>query len=87
MLESRNSYGGGYVGTHEKGFEWRFRPNVNDPGYTDCMAHNCWIGVVDSGTVYQSEEEAVREGEKWMAEVGRSGTVEAIKATPYHFEY
>lgn len=84
MLESRNSYGWGYVGSNKKGFEWRFQPDEKDPGYVKGYP---LAGRVSSGEVYPSEEKAIREGKKWMKSVNRSGIITAVKATPYHFEY
>ena len=40
-----------------------------------------------SGDVFKSEAAAIRDGRRWMKEAGRSGTIEAVKAIPRHFEY
>lgn len=50
MLETRNTYGYGYVGSNEKGFEWLLvygeKPHQR----------------MKSGYVYKTEEEAIAEG-------------------------
>ena len=84
MLESRNSYGWGYVGTHQTGYDWHFVPDEKDPCYAE---GNRWIGTVRGGEVFQHELDAIRAGEKWLVMSGRSGTIEVIKSEPYHFEY
>ena len=86
MLESRNSYGWGYVGTNEKGYEWHFQPDEKDPCYRE---GNRWIGTVSSGEVFPSKEKAIREGKKWLKSTNgeRSGIITAVKSTPVHFEY
>lgn len=85
MMESRNSYGWGFVGSDKKGFEWLFQPDEKDPCY---MKGNLFNGRVRSGYVYSTPEKAVREGKKWLRGAGsRSGAITAIKAEPVHFEY
>ena len=32
---SMKSFGWGYVGSNEKGFEWLFTPDVGDPSYLE----------------------------------------------------
>lgn len=83
------SYGWGYVGSNENGFEWLFTPDGKDsaylpePGTGRCYSCCC----CKSGYVFKSEMAAIRAGEKWMKEAGRSGTVAAIKSEPKHLEY
>lgn len=86
MLESRNSYGWGFVGSEEKGFEWLFQPDEKDPCY---MEGNLFAGRCRSGYVYPTEAKATREGKAWLksTEGRRSGTITAVKAEPVHFEY
>lgn len=86
MLESRNSYGWGFVGSDKKGFEWLFQPDEKDPCY---VKGNMFIGRVRSGYVYPTEAKATREGRAWLRSVEgrRSGTITAVKAKPAHFEY
>lgn len=79
MLESRNSYGGGYVGSSEKGFEWLLvygsKPHQK----------------MKSGYVYKTKEEALKEGKKFQEESHyepyKTGKLSAVKAEPLHFEY
>lgn len=83
MLESRNSYGWGYVGTDKEGFEWLW---VYGEKYHE---------RIRSGYVYKTEDEAMREGEKFRdAALKRNpvywkggGVVSAVKAEKKHFEY
>lgn len=84
MMESRNSYGWGYVGSGEKGFEWLFQPDEKDPCY---MKGNIFIGRLRSGYVYPTREKAIREGKKWLSGTSRSGVITVVKAEPVHFEY
>lgn len=86
MLESRNSYGWGFVGSDEKGFEWLFQPDEKDPCY---MEGNLFAGRCRSGYVYPTEAKVTREGKAWLksTEGRRSGTITAVKAEPVHFEY
>ena len=85
MLESRNSYGWGYVGSDKEGFEWLFQPDEKDPYFE---AGNMFIGRVRSGYVYPTVEKAIREGKAWLkGTTRRSGTITAVKADPAHFEY
>jgi len=85
-MESRNSYGWGYVGSDQKGFEWHFQPDQKDPCY---RKGNRFIGIVTSGYVYPTASKAIAEGRKWLGETEgrRSGTITAVKAEPMHFEY
>lgn len=79
MLESRNSYGYGYTGSKEKGFEWLLVYGEK--------AHQ----RMKSGYVYKTEEEAIKEGEKFKKqstyEPYRNGKISAVKAEPIHFKY
>lgn len=86
MLESRSSYGWGYVGSDEKGFEWLFQPDEKDPCY---MEGNLFAGRCRSGYIYPTEAKAVREGKKWLRSTKgcRSGIISAVKAEPVRFEY
>ena len=86
ILESRNSYGWGFVGSDEKGFEWLFQPDEKDPCY---MEGNLFAGRCRSGYAYRTEAEATREGRKWLKSTNgkRSGVISAVKAEPLHFEY
>lgn len=85
MMESRNSYGWGFVGSDKKGFEWLFQPDEKDPCY---MKGNLFSGRVKSGDVYPTKEKAISEGKKWLRGASsRSGAIMAIKAEPVHFEY
>ncbi len=86
MLESRNMYGYGYIGSNKKGFEWKFTPDEKDPCY---RKGNLFVGVTTSGYVYPTERKAIQEGKKWLRETNgkRSGVITAIKAEPEHFEY
>lgn len=79
MLESRSSYGYGYVGSNEKGYEWLLvygeKPHQR----------------MKSGYVYRTEEEAIAEGKKFQEkstyEPYKNGKISAVKAEPLHFEY
>lgn len=86
---SMKSFGWGYVGSDEKGFEWLFTPDVGDPSYLENPAtgkpYSCCC--CRSGDVFKSEAAAVRDGRRWMKKAGYSGTIEAVKATSRHFEY
>lgn len=86
MLESRRSYGYGFIGSRKRGYEWLFQPDEKDPCYVE---GNQYAGRVGSGYVYPTEDKAVKEGKKWLKSTkgGRSGTIKAVKATPFHFEY
>lgn len=76
MLESRNSYGWGYIGSKEKGFEWII--HFDDE----------WGGCLKSGWIFKTEKAAIADGKKWLKNHPiRSGKVYAIKAEPYHFSY
>ena len=79
QLESRNSYGYGYIGSDEKGFELLLV-------YGD-KAHE----RMKSGYVYKTEKEAIEEGKKFQKESKyepyRNGKISAVKAEPLHFEY
>lgn len=86
MLESRNSYGWGFVGSDENGYEWLFQPDEKDPHY---MEGNIFAGRCRSGYVYPTKEKATREGKAWLRSTQghRSGSITAVKAEPVHFEY
>lgn len=83
------STGWGYVGSDKKGFEWLFTPDRDDPVYSeDPRTQRPYpFSCCRSGDVFESEAAAIRDGKKWMKQAGRSGTIEAVKATPRHFEY
>lgn len=86
---SMKSTGWGCTGTDEKGFEWLFTPDPNDPHYSeDPSTGECYpFCRTSSGDVFRTEEAAVRDGKKWMKKTGRSGSITAVKPTPRHFEY
>lgn len=90
MLEGKMmSTGWGYIGSGKRGFEWAFTPDNGDSTYLENSATGkpypfC---CCRSGDVFKSEMAAVRDGRRWMKEAGRSGTIEAVKATPRHHEY
>lgn len=83
------STGWGYVGTDEKGVEWLFTPDHDDPYYSeDPNTGECYSFCrTRSGDVFRTEGAAIRDGKKWMKKAGRSGSVIAVKPTPRHFEY
>ena len=56
MLESRNSYGYGYVGSEEKGFEWLL------------IYGEHYHQRIKSGYVYKTERQALKEGNKFLEE-------------------
>lgn len=91
MLESRNSYGWGFIGSTKKGFEWHFEPDDKDPCYNEIVTKGGYPSAitVNSGTVYSTEEKAIREGKKWLRSThgSRSGTITAIKAKQPRFDY
>lgn len=78
-MESRSSYGYGYVGSNEKGYEWLLvygeKPHQK----------------MKSGYVYKTEEEAIAEGRKFQEKstypLYKNGQISAVKAEPLHFEY
>lgn len=77
MMESRNSYGWGMTGSDKKGFEWEL---VDE------------YGKLQSGYVYKTEDEAIRECRKFCKESKFRGksentTIRAIPASPRRFEY
>lgn len=77
MMESRNSYGWGMTGSDKKGFEWEL---VDE------------YGKLQSGYVYKTAAEAVRECKKFCKESKCRGksentTIRAIPASPRRFEY
>ena len=78
-MESRNSYGWGYIGSSKKGFEWLLIYG-NKP-------HQKMM----SGDVYKSEEEALREGRRFQEESDylpyKTAKLSAVKAEPLHFGY
>lgn len=86
---SMKSYGWGFVGSDEKGFEWMFTPDRKDPAYKqEPGTDRCYLCCrCKSGYVYKSEAAAIRAGKKMKKESGRSGTIVAVKAEPRHFEY
>ena len=79
MLESRRSYGYGYMGNTKNGFEWLLIYGEK--------AHE----RLQSGYVYKTEEEAIREGQKFQKQSTyqpyRQGKIIAVKSEPLHFEY
>lgn len=82
MLESRNSYGYGYIG-HSNGFDWEFIPNEFNAG--GCGYHQRLQG----GYVFPDAETAIKAGMKWLRKYNngkyaqkyglRHGTIIAIK--------
>lgn len=79
MLESRNTYGWGYVGIN-KGYDWEFIPNEYDEG----------MGCI-GGKVYPDAETAIKAGEKWLKRTKdhrypRHGKIVAVK-NKRRFEY
>lgn len=90
MFEGRMSNTGwGCIGSKKKGFEWLFTPDDKDAAYcADPNTGRCYpFCLCRSGNVFQTEAQAVKDGNRWMKKAGRSGTIEAVKATPIHFEY
>lgn len=43
---SMKSFGWGYVGSNEKGFEWLFTPDVGDPSYLENPGHRKAVFVL-----------------------------------------
>lgn len=86
---SMKSTGWGYVGTDEKGFEWLFTPDHDDPCYSeDPNTGECYpFCRTRSGDVFPSEKAAIKAGEKWLKEAKRSGEITAVKPEPRRFEY
>lgn len=89
MMESRNSYGWGYVGTDQRGYEWHFQPDENDPCFVE---GNYFVGTVGSGEVFTTPEKAIAAGKEWLSSTQgsrhqRSGSISAVKSEPIHFEY
>lgn len=78
-MESRNSYGYGYIGSNKKGFEWLLVYGKK--------AHQ----RMKSGYVYETEEEAIKEGKKFQKQSNhepyKNGIISAVKAETLHFEY
>lgn len=77
MMESRSSYGWGMTGSNEKGFEWEL---VDE------------YGKLQSGYVYKTEKQAIRECRRYCRESKCRGkskgtTIRAIPASPRRFEY
>ena len=84
MFEGRmRNTGWGYTGSEKKGFEWLFTPDNKDAAYcVDPNTGHCYpFCLCRSGNVFQTA------GKRWMKKAGRSGTIEAVKATPRRFEY
>ncbi len=86
MLESRNSYGYGCVGSNQKGFEWLL---IYGEHYHQRMM---------SGYIYKTEQQALREGKKYIEETVKKKwpkdyydetklQLSAIPSTPLHFGY
>lgn len=86
MLESRRSYGYGYVGSTKKGFEWLL---IYGEHFHQRMK---------SGYVYKTEQQALREGNKFLRETVKKKwpkdyydetklELSAVPAEPLHFEY
>lgn len=79
MLESRNSYGYGYVGSSKKGFEW-----LLIYGYEP-------YDRLKSGHVYKTEKQALTAGKKFKKEnttyKDMDCQITAIKSDPLHFSY
>lgn len=79
MLESRSSYGYGYIGSNEKGFEWSLvygeKPHQR----------------MRSGYVYKTEAEAIKEGKKFQKqstyEPYKNGKISAVRSEQLHFGY
>lgn len=77
MMESRRSYGWGMTGSNEKGFEWELIDEY---------------GKLQSGYVYKTEKQAIRECRKYCRESKHRGKskgtmIRAIPASPRRFEY
>lgn len=90
MFEGRmRNTGWGYVGSNRRGFEWKFTPDDKDSAYcVDPSTGLCYpFCCVRSGTVFDSEDLAIKNGKKWLKEVNRSGKIEAVKSEPRRFEY
>ena len=91
MLESRRSYGYGYAGYEEKGYDWKFCPDEKDRIYLERKA---WyedarpedVGL-RGGYCFKTEANAASEGRKFMRECRRSGEIKVIRSEPLHFEY
>lgn len=85
MLESRNSYGYGYTGSNKSGFEWLL---IYGEHYHQRMK---------SGYVYKTEQQALKEGRKFVRETVKKWpkdyydetklNLSAVPSTPLHFEY
>lgn len=86
MLESRNSYGYGYVGSNEKGFEWLL------------IYGEHYHQRIKSGYVYKTERQALKEGNKFLEETVKKKwpkdyydetklNLSAVPSTPLHFGY
>ena len=95
MLESRKSYGYGYVGTNRKGFEYKilFTDKYAKENLERCSSRmgeqwvNRYMNTTISGYVYPTAKKAIAEGEKWLKATGRSGIVSAVPAEGVRFEY
>lgn len=66
MLESRNSYGYGYVGNAEKGFEWLL------------IYGEHFHQRIKSGYVYKTEQQALKEGNKFVKETVKKEMAERL---------
>ena len=79
MLESRDCYGWGLVGSAQKGFEWLLV-------YGDKPHER-----LRSGDVYETEEKAIRAGKEYLKGNAYYSSIDcyisAVKAEPLHFEY
>lgn len=62
MLESRNSYGYGYIGT-DRGYDWQYIPSKFD---------GLWALPVQGGEVYGDEVTAIKAGLKWLKKYNNS---------------
>lgn len=94
MLESRNSYGYGYIGTDQKGFEYSVlftdqyaKENLERHSSMGERWVNKYLNTCRSGYVYSTDTEAIAEGKKWLKEICRCGIVSAVPAEGIKFEY
>ena len=80
-MESRNSYGWGYIGATKEGFEWLIT-------YDEEKRKN---QRYRSGYVYDTERQAINAGRNFQKRCTydpiKNGKLTAIKAEPLHFEY
>lgn len=89
MLESRNSYGWGMVGSPTNGFEWCITYTFNPPPtFGLCGPRKM---TLKSGDVYKTEAAAIRAGKKFIRESTcdeyKTAKLEAIPAESFHFGY